>query len=234
MKSTRNCEELIELIPAYRLGATDDDDTRAIESAFNDCPELIEELARWEPTERALADSVPQVTPPPQVLDGLLEKARTTPMPVRAPKSANRRLWWVVAASIALFIVANNVFWISRVTPSEGGRGRQIVLPAADENANTNASGRLIWSPAERQIVLIAVDMPPLPPDSAYQLWVRRDQTITSLGVFQVDTDGNGSLVFPVELLSTPFDAVGVTLESAEGNPAPTSPALIRWQAAES
>ncbi len=224
MKSTSDCEQLQELIPAYSIGATDDDETRAIEIGLRECPELAAELERFQALNRALASSVVQVVPPPQALASLLDAAKTSRRPLRRRPAR----WLAAAACLALILIANNLYWAARINAVAG---REIPLPTGQGGLETNANGRLIWNPNDGNAVLIAADFPELTPDAGYQAWVQRADVITSLGVFQVDERGAGVLVFSSSLLAAPFDSVGVTTEQLEGSPSPTSPPVVRWRA---
>ena len=70
--------------------------------------------------------------------------------------------------------------------------------------------------------VLTVEGLTPPPTGSTYQAWVRHADRLTSLGTFSLDKDGNARLIAENSLLSTPPDAVEVTLE-------PGGTAVLAW-----
>ncbi len=231
MKKTVNCDELIEMIPAYSIGATDEDETRLIENALPDCPELAAELAMYRSLEPHLALRAPQVQPPAELLDNLLVAARQTR---RAPRRS--RLWWYAAAAcLVMAIVANNLFWFVRASDADqraqrAGMVETLYLPTAANGSATAASAQVIWLPDSPHGVILASNFPAQQEDTVYQAWVTRGGQITSLGTFQVNDQGVGALLFPSDRLHDAFDALGVTLEPGEGSSQPTSLPVVRWQ----
>jgi hypothetical protein len=84
------------------------------------------------------------------------------------------------------------------------------------------ASARAFWS-RSRGMVFTASNLPPLPPDRTYQLWVVTGKGPLSAGLLTLDERGSAS-----ETFMTPPDipqpvAMAVTNEPAGGVPAPTS-----------
>lgn len=218
------CEQARELLPAYSIGATDDAETRLVDSQLARCPELVEELARLRGVSDALAYDVPQVEPPPHMLDQLLSSARASkPAPKR-----QRRVWIAAAAAVAALVLINNLYWITRLNASAV---RTLDLPTAINGETTDAAGRVIWSGTTSEAVLIAANFPMLDAEQTYQAWVRRGETVTSLGIFRVDETGSGLLVFDAARLNEPFEVLGVTTEPAGGSPSPTGDPVVRWRA---
>ncbi len=216
------CEQARELLPAYSIGATDNEETRLVDSQLARCPELVEELARLRGVSDALAYDVPQIAPPPHMLDQLLSKARGSKP---APK---RQRWAWIAAAVAALVLINNLYWIMRLNESAV---RTLDLPTAISGEMTDAAGRVIWSADTDEAVLIAANFPMLDSNQTYQAWVRRGETVTSLGIFRVDEMGSGLLVFDAARLNEPFEVLGVTTEPAGGSAAPTSDPVVRWRA---
>ena len=64
MNMTQDYEKIRDLIPAYALGALDDEEQRLVEAALRDHPELHTELAGYEQVVGALLNAVPQTAPP--------------------------------------------------------------------------------------------------------------------------------------------------------------------------
>ncbi|MCU0465661.1 MAG: anti-sigma factor [Anaerolineae bacterium] len=241
-----DCEELLPLIPAYAIGATDDNETRLIEAALADCPALVDELRAFQAVGEALAEEVPAMTPPPMMLGNVLAAARevrpaaspaqTTTLPLTVhkttapPAKKPRRIpWALVAACVAFFLIITNAFWLYRAsTPTV----REITLRGVDDSGQVVATlrCRIIVSPNSESAVMVAENFPALDDASTYQVWLRRDGEINSLGVFRVDDAGSGLLIFTADVLAQPFDSIGVTVEPLGGSNEPTTPSVVRWQ----
>ena len=84
-----------------------------------------------------------------------------------------------------------------------------------------NAQARVIWNPRAGGL-LVAVDLPPVPPGKTYELWAISAGKPVPAGLFGVDAQGKGTLkLSPLEGVST-VDVFAVTLEPEGGVPQPT------------
>ncbi len=84
--------------------------------------------------------------------------------------------------------------------------------------------GKIIWDPEKRSAILQVSNLPAVPSDKDYQLWVIKDKKPISVGVFAVnDTMSN---FFKIENLAVTnpkeIAAFAVTLEPKGGMPQPT------------
>lgn len=123
-----NCDDLQELIAAYSIGATDPEETRRVEQALVECPELAEELAEYAGLHEALLYAVPQrhqAPPVSRLLAGLSQPANhgaefadEEPAKVIAlPQPAVRKrsqVWWLGIAAlfiVTVLAVGSNLLW---------------------------------------------------------------------------------------------------------------------------
>ena len=95
-------------------------------------------------------------------------------------------------------------------------------LPAAP-----GAQARVVWSAADRQAVLLATGLPPAPAGKAYELWVIAGSAPVPAGVFQVDAQGQAVFRAPWVDATARVKTFAVTLEPAQGVPAPTGPMVL-------
>lgn len=219
--STNPCDTLRDLLPAYALGAVDPDEAHQIEALLPHCSEWRAEIAAYEQLGGDLAALVPPVMPPPSVKAGLMRA-------VAARSKVRRPAWgWIAAACLLIALVVSNAAWAALATRPTA---LELVLPAAQTDLAPNARGRVLWTRAEPQAVLVLSGLPLLPVDQTYQAWVRAGERVHSLGVFQPQADGHAMLIFDGALLAQPFDTVGVTIEPAGGSAAPSSPPIVRWR----
>jgi hypothetical protein len=91
------------------------------------------------------------------------------------------------------------------------------------------AKGKIFLAPDGTQAVLMTYDLPKLPNQQAYQLWLnnttagKRD----SGGTFTVDEQGRGHLIVRAPAALASYNACGVTLEPANGSKWPTGQRVL-------
>jgi len=89
---------------------------------------------------------------------------------------------------------------------------------------HTGAFGKILWDPERRVAILQVSNLPPVPPDKDYQLWVIKGAQPFSAGVFSVGS--TESYHFRVDHLAVTepgqIAAFALTLEPKGGVPAPT------------
>ncbi len=85
--------------------------------------------------------------------------------------------------------------------------------------------GKIIWDPDRKAAILQISNLPPVPKDKDYQLWVIKGQKPVSAGVFSL-TDPVKETFFKIDQLVEPnkkaISAFAVTLEPKGGVPQPT------------
>jgi anti-sigma-K factor RskA len=235
-----NHEAIEGLIPAYALGATDSDESQAVETHLPSCAACRALLAEY----RRLGDDLLYAVPVMSAPAGLTEHMRRRLAP--APRPATPGSWWAslrlraVGPALAglIFVLAiTNFYWVGRVNRLE----RQATDPAAflarladaptvaltADTPESYAQG-VVYRPTDSPIALLCVyGMPALPADKTYQLWLIKDGQRDNGGLFRVSKDGFGLLVIRPNRPLSDYSAVGVTVEPAGGSPAPTSPRVL-------
>jgi RNA polymerase sigma-70 factor, ECF subfamily len=78
--------------------------------------------------------------------------------------------------------------------------------------------------------VLTTEALPGLPPGRTYQAWVRHGDHWTSLGTFEPNADGTARVIAENAELTTPPEAVEITVEAAGGSQTPDGPVVLAWQ----
>lgn len=89
------------------------------------------------------------------------------------------------------------------------------------------ARGVMMFSQYRTFAILLALNLPPLPGDQAYQVWLIRGDKMYSAGLFTVDSTGYGQAVIIPVVPFAEFDAVGITIEPAEGSSDPTGENIL-------
>jgi anti-sigma factor RsiW len=217
-------------LTGYALGALDPEEERTVSRHVPDCERCSTELReRIYPAVGVLAESVPQLEPPPELRERLLEivraEAEVKAEPAKAGRGRRSRLGRlvlrpaaglavlaVVAAGVAGYLVAND--------GDEGGGGVSTV-PVTQ--AGAGIGGSLVV--AEDTATLSVHGMPQLPEGAVYQLWVARGSSVSPSSTFVPDATGRGTAVVPESLPAG--SQVLVTRESGPGHQAPTSKPLL-------
>jgi hypothetical protein len=175
-------------------------------------------------------------------------------IPIGSTRSLRKQvLWvpWVAAAAMAL-IAVSLVVRINLLNQElknqsqeladlrmENGHAQEVLdvltAPAAQHvvltagKAAPAPSARAVYLAQRGGLILEASNMGPLPEHKAYELWVipANGEAPIPAGLFWPDATGNASLVLPKLPVGVEAKAFGVTIESAEGSPWPTSPIIL-------
>jgi hypothetical protein len=107
-----------------------------------------------------------------------------------------------------------------------GSRGASSVMLSGTE-VQPFAWARAFIDPVTGRTLLLIHDLPVLPPDTVYQLWVIRGDTPTPAGTLTVGADGSGRLESEDADLWLGANVLAVTVEPAPGRPAPTGPIVL-------
>jgi anti-sigma-K factor RskA len=202
--------EAIEgLIPAYALGATDDEESQAVKAHLASCAACGALLADYRRLSDDLLYATPTISAPAALTERLRSQlARTSGEASPGARWAWPRMRFLAPAFVALVLLLaiSNLYWAGRVDRLERQATDQAsifarllaeapAIPLAADPSAAWAQG-VIYAPTQSQLALLCVyDMPELPPGKAYQLWLIRDGQRDNGGVFQVSKDAFGLLV---------------------------------------
>jgi anti-sigma-K factor RskA len=164
-------------------------------------------------------------------------------------------IMWSAAATTAVFLLIGlNLFWVRQnlqlrqayetlattqaqqaddaaeqqqiyTLLEESGR-QYLPLPAIQKDSLARAE--VLWNPKLPVAVLYVKDFPPLPTDKVYQLWLVHKGQRTSGGLFHVDQDGNGVMIFPIKAPLDQVEIIGITPEPAGGSVTPSGSPIVR------
>ena len=100
------------------------------------------------------------------------------------------------------------------------------MLKATEPTAR--ARGMIAVSDTGQAAVLLALDLPPLPLDKVYQVWLIKGGRRYDGGVFTVDSNGYGQSIIQLFAPLGYFDAIGITVEPSGGSPGPTGDNILK------
>lgn len=249
-------EFLGDLAGVAALGALDGSDRDAFEGHLQErCPECEAALAAWRRDLSLVALSVPEVVPPADLRVRLLETRRGIPAsaPPRKPAAAAR--WLAIAAAVLLALVA--IDDVVRHRSIREAQQRAAVLSARLERSREDLArkdlrarfledpdvqtillsgqaaapgsrGKILFSSRARRAILVAAELPALPPGRQYELWFIAGGKPIAAGTF--DPSASGATIFestPLPEGAAPVEKFAVTIEPLGGVPQPTGPMVL-------
>jgi hypothetical protein len=217
-------------LTGYALGALDPPEEDAVSRHVPGCERCSTELReRINPAVGVLAESVPQLEPPPGLRQRLLETVRSeaeAAAETAAPTRRRRRLRLGPlvlrpAAGLAALAVAGAGVAGYLVNEGDDGGGGASTVPVTETGAGIG--GELVV--ADDSAMLSVHGMPPLPDGAVYQLWIAQGSSVRPSSNFVPDASGRGTAAVPESLPDG--SQVLVTRESGPGHQAPTSEPLL-------
>jgi anti-sigma-K factor RskA len=247
-------EQLADDLALYALGTLEGDDRVAVEAHLRDCPACQSELERLRGDVVLLAFSASGARPPARSRERLLwnvaREARRAPV-----RPARKRAWWsalqwtAAAAVLTVFFLLirqNHALWqhVNRLESGSASQLQQLVqarqlitalsAPDADHfvlvagKAPPQPQGRAVYLAKSGMLVFLASNMPVLPPEKTYELWlIPVSGAPIPAGVFRPNAEGSGSVVGPPLAPAIPAKTFAITVEPREGSPAPTSQPIM-------
>ena len=238
--------ELLEMLPAYSLGALTREEAEAVDAALSDgspeSRELSTELRALQEVATRMA-SVHRIDPPPALKERLLARISAEKSATMPPGGLRRTPAWLVGVAAASLVAAVGLgLYSMNLRDALERRERQLnaILEADQQmhvarvmSADTMAGPGLqfFWNVKQRRGIVHAFRMPPAAPGRSYQVWLLQDGKPFSVSVFNSDADGH-ALVENLTLPETPRGAtlVLVTDEPAGGSPGPTTTPFMRGE----
>ena len=244
------CAEARDLIPAHALSALDDREANDLERHLIGCRPCRAEFAAFRETAAHLALAVPPASPSPDLRRRILNAAAASERPATA--KAWWLAWWTSFARLspavalaALLVSLGAALWaasaqlsldrqvaahrlLAEQLASRDQMLASLVAPGVavrELRAESTAPGAravLFVNTQSPTALLAATDLPPLPGDRVYQLWLIQDGRRTSGGLFIVDANGRSRLEISAPQPLGAYSGVGVTVEPSGGSPAPT------------
>jgi anti-sigma-K factor RskA len=238
-------DTLLDLIPAYALGALDPDERAEVEAflaADDEARKLLAEYqgltdslilttpARRAPTHlnadlrQRLAASRPQATTP-------VEQA--APPPLKIVPRQRTRTWmpYVMAAAAILVVAIVAVLLRPKGPPDDPVQRYEWIMSHTDAQqipitpADSNADGHLVVTADGQYGVIEVRQLPALQADQTYQLWLVDDAGAHSGGLMRFDQPQDTNyIVLPLDKPIGDYQGFGVSIEPAGGSPDPNGP----------
>jgi anti-sigma-K factor RskA len=247
-------EQFADDLSLYALGALQGEERRDVEKHLKDCPDCRHELAQLQGDLALLALSAGGPKPPlrsrGRLMAAIAQEPRRTPLRLLKRKTWWTALGWAAAAiafTVTFLLLRKNTDLRQRVAALEANSaGQQEQLLQAKELIATLTSadavhftlvagtvppqpqGKAIYLPTSGTLVFLASNMPELPPQKTYELWlIPTSGAPIPAGLFKPDTHGSAALIKPPLPTGVEAKTFAITVEPGSGSTAPTSTPIM-------
>jgi anti-sigma-K factor RskA len=248
-------EQYSEDLALYALDALQGDERAKLEQHLGGCASCRLELEQLRADTALLAMSAAGPRPPQRARQRLLEAIAREARPAMTVQSSARGSWWGWlgwAATAAVIVFALSLWrentalraMLASARSGEAESARQldqlrkiaapIIEPEAQRvtlvavNTPPQPQGKAFYLRSRSSLVFLASNMPPLPPQKAYELWlIPTSGSPIPAGVFKPDAHGSASVVNPPLPPGTEAKAFAITVENEAGSAQPTTPVLL-------
>ncbi len=238
MDSDNRATQVVDLLPAYALGALDDDERDLVEEELAVSQSLRDQYRSLQLTADALAQPATLTAPPAALRDRVLASAGQRAAPVVLPQRGYRpaRIGLVAAALLVLVLAGVIVGLWNRANDLD----RQLAdVQQAMSRPSTDFSRPLVWTALsaaasdvpvsgyfcrteDGEVGWIVVEDMPVTDNHVYQLWLVDGERLVSAGTFATDAEGRGFGVVRAEAPVTAFQELWITAEPPGGSSAPS------------
>ena len=223
----------------YLLGELDGEERDRFEAALAADPALAAEVERLRPVVSRLATLEPAAwepagdLPPLPPLVSAADEGRAGAAAPRRPR------WWqrslvlrpFPAAALAVVLLALGLVsgtLLSGGDPDEASGGRVIAL-APVEPLGGQATGTARFAASGERATVHVSGLPPSEEGEFYELWLlNAPDDLVSLGSFSVPASGEVDVTVPVPGDADAFQALDVSVEPADGDPAHSAKSVLR------
>jgi anti-sigma-K factor RskA len=232
-----NHERFDEVIDAYVLGALPEQERRELEEYLAAHPERQAEIDELGNVASLLALSPPEQEPSPELRRSIMAvvEAQRPPARTRSWLAGVKELLSVrnlalgAAALLVIGLFSWNMLLQGQVQDLQGQvaslqdsqQSRMVAL--AGTGAAQRAEAEVILL-KDHKAVLMAEDMPRVPENKTYQIWVIEDDVPQPSGLFEADGD---TVAAVVEKPLDEDDVIAITIEPNGGSQQPTTDPML-------
>jgi anti-sigma-K factor RskA len=237
-------EQFGEDLALHALGALDGSERAALEKHLNECADCRRELQQLRGDMALLALSASGPKPPQRARQRLLTAIAEEPE--RIQTATTKRSWWrtfewvaaVAALAVVVLLVRQNSDLRRNIASiqarmlhqqAELARAKQVAdLFTAPETQQVTLiaaktppqpQGKTFYLRNRGQLIFLANNLPPLPPDKIYELWlIPKVGAPLPAGLFRPDAHGSATVVNPPLPAGVEAKTFAVTLEPESGS----------------
>jgi anti-sigma-K factor RskA len=247
-------EQFADDLALYALGALSGEPRLALETHLEACSACRQEIEQLRGDLALLALSVSGPRPPARSLVRLMAAIAREPRRTQLPVSKTRTWWsalrWAAAATVVVvsaLLLRQNTDLRQRIASLESNATRQqqqlvqakqllATLTSADAAHFTLVAGKVPPQPQGKAIyvrgsgtlVFLASNMPALPPQKIYELWlIPASGEPIPAGLFRPDAHGSAAVIKPPLAVGIEAKTFAITVEPAAGSAAPTTTPIM-------
>jgi anti-sigma-K factor RskA len=247
-------EQFADDLSLYAVGALQGEERLAVEKHLEGCPDCRDEVMRLHGDWALLALSASGPKPPSRSRDRLMAAIAKKPRRIQV-RPVKRKTWWIAldwaaaaaAVVIVLLFVRQNTDLRRRLAELQAdseGQQQQLIqakeliatLTSADAAHFTLVAGKAAPQPSAKAIyvrsngtlVFLASNMPPLPSQKTYELWlIPTSGAPIPAGLFRPNPHGSAVLIKPPLPTGVEAKTFAITVEPGAGSAAPTSTPIM-------
>jgi anti-sigma-K factor RskA len=233
-------ERFDELKDAFVLGALPEEERREFEEYLMAHPERQAEIEELGAVAGLLALSPQEQEPPPELRRSIMDVVEAEAEGLRVESGSGlarmreflsiRNLTLAAAALLVIGLFSWNMVLQgemrdlqSRIQSMQASRedSRMVALEGSGPAQQARVEVMIL---EDHRAVLMAEDMPPVPEDKTFQIWVIEDDVPQPSGIFEIRDD---RVAVVVEHRVDGADAIAVTVEPEGGSPQPTTEPML-------
>jgi len=242
-------EQFAEDLSLYALGALEGEERQVVERHLDECSACRHELEKLRGDLARLAFSASGPRPPARSRERLMAAIAKEPRRAQLPRA--RWAWWnvlgwaaaVTAILLAVLFKEQNSELRQQVKEFETSSAQQdqqlseakqlltaLTSPEAVHftlvagKAPPQPQGKAIYVRSSATLVFLASNLPPVPPQKAYELWLipTTGEPIPA-GLFKPDARGAAAVIRPPLPTGVEAKTFAITIEPEAGSSRPTS-----------
>jgi anti-sigma-K factor RskA len=245
-------KEFADDLALYALGALQTAERAALEKHLTECADCRRELQQLRGDSALLAMSVPAETPPGRVRQRLMNAVAAESRATPPRQGWAWKIWIPSLAAVALVLIAI-ILWrqdtnlrLQMANLQRNYSRQQEELRSANEvlatltdpaaarftlsavNVPPRPQGKAIYARNRGSLIFLASNMPALPPQKAYELWlIPASGAPIPAGIFKPDANGSATVINPPVPGNVEAKTFAITVEPESGSPAPTSQPIM-------
>jgi anti-sigma-K factor RskA len=245
-------EQFADDLALLAVGALQGDERAAMEKHLEGCAACHRELEQLRGDTALLALSTAGPAPPKRSRERLLKAIAKEP---RETKVAGRSWTWTLAPWLAAAVFALAAVFFFRQSDGLSQRVAQLQSESAQQQAQLEKArevvttltstealrvtlvaaqappqpqGKAIYVRDRSSLVFLASNMPALPAQKAYELWlIPTNGAPIPAGVFKPDAHGSATVIQPPLPAGVEAKAFAITIEPEQGSATPTMPIVM-------
>lgn len=221
-------EDIHALSGAYAVDALDEIERAEFEKHLAVCSTCRAEVGELQEAAAMIAETV-EVAPPTALRARVLDQISTVrPLPPVISLRTRRRRWFTGMLVAAVAVIATSVGitqpWVDDA-PAELSAVDRVLSASDVRSVSTDlpAGGTVTLYVSEEldQVAMVADDLPPLPENRVYEVWLANSEGSMEPAGLVPQGLSDGSMV--LEGSADGATGAGITIEPAGGSPEPTS-----------